>query len=138
MAIISKEQVYPRISEVFQNSNDNTVTTDQLKTWLNESFGANENQISGLIHRMHSKDHVLEKVKDVRGVYRLAKSNNHAQENTNECDISEFMIDEVNRTIKKIEEKVASNLTSISQNEFSDIKQSILELNEIKRRFQSV
>ncbi len=131
MTIISKEQVYPRINEVFQNSESNTVTTNQLKTWLANSFGANENQVSGLIHRMHSKDHILEKVEGFRGVYRLSIVTNQ-QEN-----ISEFMKNEIHLVIKKIEEKVSLSLIRISSKEFIDIQQTLIELSKIREQLES-
>lgn len=59
---ISSQHAYEAVQELMSDGKKRSFS--ELADFLYEKFGANSNQISGLIFRMHKKKKILKKLKD--------------------------------------------------------------------------
>jgi hypothetical protein len=64
---IKSEDVYQAVKDYMANGKKRSYS--DLAAFIEKEFGANSNQIAGLIFRMHSSKKILTKLKDEKGYY---------------------------------------------------------------------
>jgi hypothetical protein len=116
---INSEEVYEAVREFVEDGRQ--VSFSELSDFIRSYFGANENQVSGLIFRMHAKKKILRKLEE-RGFYSKYI----------EPNLIEEIKTEANKLIEKTKEELGSKVLELSSEEIGKLKNFIKQLEDAK------
>lgn len=118
---LDSQEVFNFVIDVMaERGADATITTPELISLIKAKFSASDSQIAGLIHRMRTKNKILENVS--RGVYKLYNKRPIVAEFVQETDM---LMDRLTRRLK-------ATILDLAPDDFKRVQKFLRDIEALK------